>query len=96
MLALCMYMCQSRESPSNQPVGNFSSPLTILEYIHGGIFGMGLVNSLVRLGSHWTFSCLWLISCLTDGCSFSSMMDSWPVVMGEIRIQAMLATGETI
>lgn len=96
MLALGMYMCQSRESPSSQPVGNFSSPLTILEYIHEGVFGVGLVDILVRLGSHWTFSSLWLISCLKDGCSLSSMMDSWPIVMGEIWIQAMLATWETI
>ena len=96
MLALGIYMCWSRESPSSQPVGSFSSPLAILEYIDSGVFGAGLVNSLVRLGSLWTFSCLWLISCLTDGCSLSSMMYSWPIVMEEICIQAMLTTGETI
>ena len=47
-------MCQSRESPASRPVGDLSSPL--FWSIDKGVFGVGLVNSLVGLGGHWTFS----------------------------------------
>ena len=47
-------MCQSTESPASRPVGDLSSPL--FWSIDNGVFGVGLVNSLVGLGGHWTFS----------------------------------------
>ena len=46
--------CQSRGSPASQPVDDLSSPL--FWSIDKGVFGAGLVNSLVGLGGHWTFS----------------------------------------